>query len=245
MSTHGNPARAGGAAGAPNFLYVVTGKASNKPTLHLLRWIVEVFPYFRKMGVRLSVVPISQKHLANRRLREQLKKKGITSLPALVTAKKTYTGAREIKALYQLWIQKYISWEKKVANPNDEVEDSVEKFYRDEMSMTKAKEEDQNVEGDPMMQTNNMMDQYRTGVTRRAGQAPPEEDLISRAESVQTRRSGRAGVPPDVSGGMHREANVDSPAPRLSGGLDFDKGNTTTDDELMMKHMENQGIDLY
>src|SRR5271156_1584617 len=80
---------------------------SRELTKQVLRYLAERVGHLREMGLRLQLNRVRASDLANPRLKEAMKARGIKSLPALTTPNNIYLGVAEITTVYDRNIQEY------------------------------------------------------------------------------------------------------------------------------------------
>lgn len=217
----------GGAARAAN------DQKSRDLTLAILKYVHERLEIFTTMGVKIRVHKVKKSDLANPRLVEAMKARGISSLPALVTPNSTYVGNRAIGDVYEKNIMEYEAWKRRdVEGPSGMVaEDDLASFYQDEMTFERAAQEDDlGDEGDGIGEGGDMMDSYRSMMQKREGR----EQRPGGPRPPQPRPpAGSGGRPPAGSGGnppARRPDNVarggsgddilDSLIDRMAGDID-------------------------
>lgn len=156
------PQRGAGPAGlAAHHLYILAGEAdaaSRRLTLIVLRYVRDNLAVFTSMGVRVQVHRVRRADLANPRLVEAMKRRGIGSLPALVTPNKTYVGNSAIIGLYAQNIAALRAGRGEGGKagksgkaggggggknpPIDDEDDELAAFYGEEMTFSKAGADD-------------------------------------------------------------------------------------------------------
>jgi hypothetical protein len=200
-------------------------------TLATLKYVASHIAKFREMGISVKVNKVTSASLKNVDLRNAMKKRGITRLPALTTPNNVYIGYKEIVDIYNLntreFAQRAVRGEKPVegALPDDEF--SLDNFYKDEMTFERAEDDAQEA---GIGEVDDMMDSYRGMMERRE-------------KSEASRRKPGAGRPPAATAGnprappkapTSRPDNVGSaarrPAPRPStGDIEDDEIQATID----------------
>jgi len=217
-------------------LYVVRGRdLGAKPrrlTLHILRYVLKNLPHLRKMNVTVAVHGVTLKALRAPRLAAFLKAKRVSSFPALVTTRNTYTGNRAIAGLYDAEIGKYKTWNAKTLNGDgggDDLGASMDEYYRAEMTMDKAKaEKDDEVEtaSESITDFSKKIESFQR---RREALAPPAP---GDAKTPAGRPGNVAPQPAPPRGGPAPD-NV-TPGTRPITDLDDDGGD---EDDLMYRTM--------
>lgn len=232
------PPRAAGPAGAAakargppavHHLYVLvvgSGAAQNAKdqksrelTLAILTYVSDRLPIFTEMGVKVTVHKISKGDLAKPALIQAMKRRGITSLPALVTPNDTYVGNRAIGDVYEANIKEFRAFQRRGedAPPGIAAEDELDQFYQDEMSFSKAAAESGIGDGDDIGGESSVnMDAYRAAMARRSEGPPSSARHISPpgrpAAAVASRQN-------NVSGGSSDDT-MDSLIQQMAGTID-------------------------
>jgi hypothetical protein len=185
----------------------------------------------RAMGVTLTVRTVLRSDLAKRRVEDALADQGVSSFPALVTARGVYEGRDEITSLYQEQIAAFRAAalgaagpaKKKYGPAADLAGGSLEEFYAEEMATGESWGEEEEA---PI------------------GQEGQGGGFRERMARYHERRAGRSGG----AGGTRGPDNVGQ-APLPASGYDDgghgddedeDGGGGGKDDELMAKFLENQ-----
>ncbi len=146
-------------------------------TLELLRYVTDIQPVLRRMGIDVRVNKIGGQHLRDERLLGALRQRGISSLPALVTPSNVYIGLDDIRDLYDRNIDKFVGRGGpggRPRDPDDELaaDDDLEQYYRSEMTLARAEEDDDELAIGK--DSGDMMDDYRRMMSHRetAGRRP-------------------------------------------------------------------------
>lgn len=153
-------------------------------TLSILRYIHQKLPIIKQMGVKIQVHKIKKSELSSKRLVKAMKKRGISSLPALVTPKSTYIGNESIRELYEKNITEYNTFLNSKTNlGNNTTEsggDDLDNYFQNEIKVGDNESEGgMDEDEDP---SNNMMENYRKMLQRREGgnktqqQPKPEQE---------------------------------------------------------------------
>lgn len=197
-----------------------TDVKSRKLTLRILTYIKAQLPIFGQMGVRILVHKIRRADLQKPKVREAMRGKGITSLPAVVTPNETYAGAESIIALYDRNIETYQAWARRSEEPagGGTPEDILDDFYRKEMSFDRVEQDDATI-GDGMDEGGGMMGAYRNMQQRREVFDAQRNvrgggDGIPDPAPVRSAATRRDNVGSDDGPGPH-----DSLADRMSGEI--------------------------
>jgi len=120
-------------------------KNKGRPTLNLLEYLEQNIDIINEMGAKIRITKISDENL-DKELVNNLANRGILRFPALVTDdNKVRLGVKKIMELFDSNKKKYQAWINSqaaaVVQPSEE--QTVENFYRDEMSL-KAMEKERN-----------------------------------------------------------------------------------------------------
>lgn len=201
----------GGNAAAPN------DRKSRELTLAILKYIHDRLPIFTKMGVNIRVHKVNKSDLRNARLVEAMKRRGISSLPALVTPNNTYIGNRSIGEVYEKNIAEYQAFLRQDTEAPTGIaqeDDDLSNFYRSEMTFEKAEIDDGlgNDEGG-IGEGSDMMDAYRQMMERRETR---ETKGSGRGQTAPPKR-GSAPAPPKRGGAPAPAGRPDNVAPRARG----------------------------
>jgi hypothetical protein len=170
-----------------------TAAARREPTLRVLRYIKQNLDTLKKMGISIRVQRIRDEDVKDERVVSLMKSKGISRLPALSTAKNTYTGAQEIIGLYQ---KNIASFTKKRAPAPVQKTSDVATYMQNVMD---GPEDDDDGLGEG---SENMMDTYRQTISRRETQAPPRSGNLRTTPNTKVEgRSMRADnvAPPPLN----------------------------------------------
>ena len=246
----------GGNTAAPN------DKKSRELTLAILQYVHDRLPLFNKMGVKIRVHKVKKSDLGNPRLVEAMKRRGITSLPALVSPNNTYVGNRAIGEVYEKNIAEYQAFLRKDVEaptgmaPDD---DDLASFYRSEMTFEKANNDDGGLgEGGDMMDNyRSMMQRRETRETKDPGRGQTAPSRPAAAPS-RAPASGRRG---DNVSGASGDSSMDSLIDRMAGdidsqtfedafaggdgdSLDLDGGNSAADDLMEKAYWANQELSM-
>jgi hypothetical protein len=216
------------------------------------------------MGVKIRVHKVKKSDLGNARLVEALKRRGISSLPALVTPNNTYVGNRSIGEVYEKNTAEY----KAFLRQGDEApagiaqdDDDLANFYRSEMTFEKAAGDDGlSNDGDGIGEGGDMMDAYRQMMQQRETKGP---DSRHRAPSKQGGVPAPARRPDNVAsrasgtGDSSMDSLIDQMATNIdaqtfedafSGGggdsLDLDGGTSAQDDLMEKAYWANQEMSI-
>lgn len=120
-------------------------KDNGRPSINILEYIEENITIINRMGAKIRITKISSNDL-DKDLVNNLANRGILRFPALVTDdNKVRLGVKKIMELFEDNKKKYNAWIKSqaAARPTVTEEQSVENFYREEMSL-KAMEKERN-----------------------------------------------------------------------------------------------------
>jgi hypothetical protein len=189
-------------------LFVKVPSGENDPkcakiALETLRYISGISATVRKMGVFIQVVEVRNDTLRDPRLKAALTAKGVSRLPALVTRQNVYLGLLSIKDLYDNNIREYQAFSRKGENgPQgsvDEEDDPLTKLYGEEMTIERAKaddEEEEPVGSDGGADYQKKVEQWFSA-SKRSGGRPPhreEEDAPSvREDNIAHTRAAPRG----------------------------------------------------
>jgi len=199
----------GGNAAAPN------DRKGRELTLAILKYIHDRLPVFTKMGVNIRVHKVNKSDLGNARLVAAMERRGISSLPALVTPNNTYVGNRSIGGVYEKNIAEYQAFRRQGTEAPTGIaqdDDALASFYRSEMTFEKAADDDGlgndgdgiGNDGDGIGEGGDMMDAYR--------------QMMQRRETRETKGPGRGQPAPPKRGGAPAPARrPDNVAPRAGG----------------------------
>jgi hypothetical protein len=194
-------------AAAPN------SRKGRELTLAILKYIHDRLPVFTKMGVNIRVHKVKKSDLGNARLVEAMKRRGISSLPALVTPNNTYVGNRSIGEVYEKNIAEYQAFLRQGTEAPTGIaqdDDDLASFYRSEMTFEKAADDDGlGDDGDGIGEGGDMMDSYRQMMQRRETKGP------GRGQTAP----GHA-APPKRGGAPAPARRPDNVAPRAGGTMD-------------------------
>ncbi len=133
-------------------------------TLQVLQYIQDHLGALAKMGIKVRVNRLRRCDLANSRVTQAMKNKGITRLPALVTPNRVYVGMREIAAVYERNIKAFEETVRR-SDPVSAGDRELRHYYADEMSFERATQDQ--ADGDVMDESADMMDDYRKLLQRR------------------------------------------------------------------------------
>lgn len=158
-------------------------------TLSILRYIHQKLPIIKQMGVKIQVHKIKKSELSSKRLVKAMKKRRISSLPALVTPKSTYIGNESIRELYEKNITEYNTFLNSKTNSGintTESGDDLDNYFQNEIKVGDNESEGgMDEDEDP---SNNMMDNYRKMLQRRESgnktqqQSKPEQEQHPHAD---------------------------------------------------------------
>lgn len=175
-------------------------------TLQVLKYVHARLPVFAKMGLAVKVNKIRAQDLKNAQLVGALRKRGISSLPALTTPNDVYIGFKEIADVYETNVKEFAAVGRQGRRDIEGATldpDSLDSFYHDEMTFERADEDDQETgigEGNAMM-----MDSYRRMMERREASAATQRPRPG-ARTTQSTSSRR--TPPQKSSSSSRPDNV-------------------------------------
>ena len=167
------------------------GQQARQRTLEILYYIDSRLAIFREMRLRVRVHKVRGGDLHQPRLRTAMERRGISSLPALVTPNNTYLGVSAIGGVYEKNCRDFAAWKQKSrgigagrAPPPLRPEEDLASFYRREMG---GGDDDGPEDGDDAMgEGGDIMDSYRAMMAQReTGRAPP-------------RKGGGRGVRPEA-----------------------------------------------
>lgn len=190
-------------------------------TLAVLKFIHDRLPIFQRMGLQIQVNRIRDVDLANPRLTDAMKRKGIVRLPALTTPTNLYLGVKEIEIVYKRNLEEFAAFKRQETAPVTGMtpEDDLDAYYQ-EMSGASAWKDAVEGGGDNdegIGESIDMMDAYR--------------GMMQSRESMGRKRSHR--TPTYVS---------DSSSPSTSSRPDnIDDAQTTID--RMIRDIDSSSFD--
>jgi len=197
----------------------VADQRSRQLTLAILKYIHARIPLFKKMGVQVKIHKVTGVSLANARLRQAMKQRGITSLPSLV-ATNTYVGNRSIVQVYETNIAEYQAFLRRGREEIKELvseEDELSAFYGAEMTFEKAEDDTGFGEGGLGEDSTDMMDSYRRMLDRRAqndkNRKPNIRPKPSKKSGKRSPRAGNVRAPAST-------ANIDDLIESMAGDID-------------------------
>jgi hypothetical protein len=217
-------------------------------TIRILKYIYEKKNVLQDMGIAVRVNKVTPSSLANPRVLEALKKRGINRLPALTTPNNVYIGLDDITILYEKNIREFLAVAGRGEGPvlGAMEEDEVARLYREELTFEKADEDAQETgigEGDDMMDSyRRMMERREASDASRKKTGPPGVKAPARpAASAAHPPAARAPAPGGRGDnvGASRTAlddDVEKLIDRLAGGID---------DDLRQKAFASGGGDSY
>lgn len=172
-------------------IYVATAVDSKSKdlTLNILKYIHTRLSIFTEMGISVKITKISNLDLQNTRIVDAMRKKGITSLPALTTSKNIYIGSTAIINLYEKNITTYSTMQRREKVADLDETNELEKFYADEMTPEKIAEDSQDT---GIGASDNMMESYRNMMESRdkkphANKMASITKTVSRPDNISSR----------------------------------------------------------
>jgi hypothetical protein len=158
-------------------------------TLQLLTFIHQHLAEFKQMGVAMKVNKIRSIDLKNERLIDAMRKRRITSLPAVTTLYGEYIGLKAIIDLYDRNLREHAAMASRgvaaVQGIVSEEADLFRQFYGDEMTFEKAENDTEDAQiGDNGM---DLATAYREHMARR--------EQFARPAATRGGRGGAAGQP--------------------------------------------------
>jgi len=222
---------------------------SKQFTLELLKFVHQHLGEFKQMGVSTKVNKIKSADLRNPRLIEAMKRRGITSLPAVVTPNNVYVGLKTIFDLYSRNLKEHVAIAGRgVATPEGAVmedEDLFRKYYGAEMTLEKALDDTEDVSvGDS---GKDMMTSYREFMASRekmAANRPQPRVTPTRQEPGPRAAPPRAGSRPGPQAGPRPGPQAaPRPAPPRGENVPPPKA-TDPDDEEFLNMIDELSRDI-
>lgn len=230
---------------------------SRELTLAILRYVHDRVPVFNQMGVQVRVHRVKKRDLANPRLVEALKRRGITSLPALVSPNNTYVGNRGIGEVYEKNIADYHRHMGRGEAPSGTSgggdggdDDALASFYRNELAVATSEGEGgglggEEALGDSGAEGGDMMDTYRSMMQRRDSPAAPGRGQEAPAGESRRRAPSTARRGDNISAPSAPSAPYEDAAPAGDSLDDIDgKAGGAADDIMEEAYWANQELSM-
>ena len=209
-------------------LYVkITGPAdpdtmSPSLTLDILRYAHSHIPDFKAMGIEVKVTRITSSQLRVPQLVEAMRRRGISSLPALVTPVDVLRGPAEIKGHYERCFGEFRARARRDERPVEDtsLDDMANVYIASDMTMERFQEDQ---EDDGMDEQKEMMAAY----TRRMAHRPDSKARPAHPGPPPVRRltvpepTPRPPARPDNVRGADMDGDdINATIARLSQGID-------------------------
>lgn len=204
------------------YVKVITGSdndyKSRDITLNILKYLQVKMPLLQQMGVSVKINKVRSQDLQNPRLVEAIRQKGISRLPALVTASNVYIGFKDIIDVYESNIKTFMKMTTpQKSQPVKKVpyETNLEDFYKNEMTLDKANEDTEEVD---FGEGADMMTSYRNRMEKRdTSSQPSRQNMTQKITSISKNNNSRSAENISIN---NDEAEIQETINRLA--LDID-----------------------
>ncbi|GFR90047.1 hypothetical protein ElyMa_002557700 [Elysia marginata] len=234
QQAHGTPAAVSSSVIHNLYVFAADGgklldpdsRKSKKLTLAILKFIRDRLSLLLEMGVQVQAYPVKKKNLDNPRFIKAMKRRGISSLPALITPDSTYEGNRSIEKAYETGIAEYQTLLRRNAATALDADDDLANFYQSEMSFEQAADDFEVKSGDMMAAFNQMRQRREAHASKRTEASNPT--IARRADNVAPQGKSGSAIDPLRSwkSGDRKEVEL---------GSDFDDDENNPQDNLMEK----------